>query len=515
MTPLMLKQRTQKNVQPGDAIHRLSTLLALIGWLILPGNLQAQLFENLRSLDPRYPVGDLSITNATRGPKGIVAGDFNGDGRADFAVSDKNGSVTLYFSLGGAGFEPPFYLQTGNHELRGIVAADFNKDGRLDIATASPFSGTIHVLLNRATKVFEDSPVAAWQGVRDLLAADFDGDGTSDLVAAGPGAGLRQYKGLGDGRFGSLVSFQQLDGAGCTTDSDNFPQPAFFLHGFRAPGANKDSLVAAQGDGCSTLWVFRPDSQGILSITSTLTNLDVNAIAVGAVRMPKASGALDLVTSSLDGGYVEVREFDTSIGTFKSEATQRIQIAGAPRSLKLTDWDQDGWNDLAVVQRFTDTVTLYNNTNGTFVPGPKLSVGRLPRELEAADFTADGQQDLVVVNRYSLDVTLVAGFPGKGSFSALDQVYAVEGTVTGLDVRDFNKDGKLDLAAGYLDCRILFLQGNGDGTFASGRLIYSPCFLPTNHASWRSETSTRTEISISQEQDSMEFSSSQRTKAIS
>ena len=114
--------------------------LLVTAWLfLLPGLCvtQAQLFDNLKSLAPRLPVGDPTILDASRGPKGIVAADFSGDGLADFAVSDKNGSITVYVSKGALGFEAPLYIRADTNELRGIVAADLNHDGAVDLITTS------------------------------------------------------------------------------------------------------------------------------------------------------------------------------------------------------------------------------------------------------------------------------------------------------------------------------------------------------------------------------------------
>jgi hypothetical protein len=73
-----------------------------------------QLLGHLRALGgTRYPVGDptLTVTNAfgreEDGPKDIAVADLDGDGKADFAAANKDGSVTVYFGTGDGRFGAP------------------------------------------------------------------------------------------------------------------------------------------------------------------------------------------------------------------------------------------------------------------------------------------------------------------------------------------------------------------------------------------------------------------------
>src|SRR5438477_7897909 len=165
------------------------------------------LFDNLRAFSTRLPVGDpdLAPTNSggqiLDGPKDIAVADLNGDGLPDFAVANKDGSVTVYFGLGNARFGPPTHLHTTGTELRGIVCADLTGDGRRDIAVGAPYDGKVFLFVNQGNGTFTLTNLVAWVGARDLAAGDFDGDGLLALAVAGTTNRVAHFHSLGGGAF--------------------------------------------------------------------------------------------------------------------------------------------------------------------------------------------------------------------------------------------------------------------------------------------------------------------------
>jgi hypothetical protein len=84
-------------------------------------------------------------------PAGVIAGDFNGDGKTDFALStdhvpgtDRVGTLTVYTGNGArGGFNTPAELITGVRPY-GLVTGDFNRDGRADFAVGNLEPSTTH-----------------------------------------------------------------------------------------------------------------------------------------------------------------------------------------------------------------------------------------------------------------------------------------------------------------------------------------------------------------------------------
>ena len=117
------------------------------------GSLQtanADLYENLKAFSARLDVGDPTIAaeGLNEGPKSIVADDFNRDGNPDIAVSNLDGTITVYAGQSGGEFSNPFHIATGARSLREIIAADFNQDRYLDLAVAAPFDGVVYLCFN-------------------------------------------------------------------------------------------------------------------------------------------------------------------------------------------------------------------------------------------------------------------------------------------------------------------------------------------------------------------------------
>src|SRR5262249_50260929 len=136
--------------------------------------------------------------------------DFNGDGRLDLAtanVGTSPGQVSVFLGRGDGTFQDEMRSAVGNAAFY-LVAGDFNGDGRLDLAVSNQDSKDISLLLGHGDGTFEKQFVtlvgtSGWA----LITGDFNGDGRLDLVSApqpGFAAGVTSAAlllGRGDGPF--------------------------------------------------------------------------------------------------------------------------------------------------------------------------------------------------------------------------------------------------------------------------------------------------------------------------
>ncbi|MHB8420153.1 MAG: FG-GAP and VCBS repeat-containing protein [Myxococcales bacterium] len=343
------------------------------------------------------------------------------------------------------------------------VAGDFDGTGNLDLAVAQapdasdPYSrGDLSMLLgdgqgDLASPTIE-RVLSPGDALGSMAAADFDGDGKLDLVAVSSLGRLEMFPGNGDGTF-AAPRFTPALGAGGTPAVADFDGDGHDDVAVPLPGLDAIGLFLGRGDGTfATMKVITASTDPGLDRIEAIGEGDLN----GDCRPDLAavvSQANDTANPAIPPEDEVVSLLNRGNGTFRPGPDVSIgdQEVGFACSLVVTDMNGDGKPDLAIGVQLTGpsgtnggvVYVVPNQGGGTFAGADGLDLYTTTDQLAAGDF--DGGGGLAVGGPYP---DIVLGGKQMGAVESLptDAANPWAGGDSLVVPGDFNGDGKGDVA---------------------------------------------------------------------
>jgi len=418
--------------------------------------------------------------------------DVDGDANRDLLFTNGTGVGVLRANGGGSFQAEVDYLTGFSPGL--FIPADFDADSKLDLAVPNLGDGPISVsiLRNQGNGTFEtrvDYPTLWWDGaiIGEGIAvppevmgafgmADLNRDGVSDIVIGNTGENSGEILGgtvsvrLGrsDGTLAPQINYRvapmvaELSVA--VGDVNGDCNPDVVSDGSTAAAAA--SLMIGNGDGT------------FMAATEHGPPGYARGIGLGDLD---GDGDLDLV---LGKGSVTASGPDLRVllnagnATFAPEVNYKITthpVFANTSHLLVDDLNKDGREDVVVVNGANYTLSvLLGRGDGTLYPAVEYAFADSPSGGVVTGFVAigdlDGDQhvDLVVSHAGTSTpvgkVSMLHG-NGDGTFAPRTDLLSIlqPGNVA---LRDFNRDGKLDIAvADYARGTVAILFSDGDGSF--------------------------------------------------
>jgi hypothetical protein len=363
--------------------------------------------------------------NLSTNLRGLTTADLDGDGDNDIIVSkSSNSQISVHLNDGAGSFSSGTDYSVGSSPSA-ISVADLDNDGDIDVTVTYSSGNNVSVLLNNGNGTFGSAVnYTAAFSIEDVTHEDVNGDGYLDILLARYQLGVLLND--GDGTFGSLLSYS---GSGNST------------LGQRIGMADMDN------DG---------DLDAVMAATSLYT-----------------SQRLQIV-------------YNTGNGVFEGNETFELE-GKAVRDLVTSDFDNDGWADIAIVDSENNVVQVFtNNGDGTIDTTATVSVNDDPIALTAADYDGDGDLDIAVYNEYEQFISIILN-NGNATFGSATTYQTNQLTAfnPGMVSADFDGDNRLDIA---------FTYGNGFNVM----LPTPPLAAPSNPATglnFYSTTGTSTGVS--------------------
>lgn len=324
----------------------------------------------------------------------------------------------------------PSYSLSKNTQ-NGSTVGDFDNDGFMDVATVSFQDSKISIVLNQKNRTFDPRlSFLAGSGSRAITAGDFNNDKNLDLATVNYyGNSVSVFLGQGDGNFDNKVDYSTLSAYPTNIITGDFNNDKNLDLAFTSLDYYNFGVLLGQGNGS-----FNKAITQVIGITNLMDlvsgyfntddKMDLAVIGGGAVWTLAGKGD----------------------GTFINPVRRPLPGSSGWSNVILGDLDQDSKIDLIAGLVGGDMAVFFGKGDGEFespryYPAGGGGGGALSdNPICIGDLDSDGITDLVSGN-IGLEI-----LKKSGSRDYTISQHLGNNLINGVNCRDFDNDGKMDLA---------------------------------------------------------------------
>ena len=365
-------------------------------------------------------------------PVSIAVGDFNGDGMQDLAVAN-NGSntVTILLGNGEGAFRalPGPVLSSRFFNLPSyIVAGDFNGDGVPDLAVTNAGSNTVTVLLGIGGVKFNFAGnLTVGLSPEFVTVGDFNGDGIPDLAVANAGSNTATVLlGLGDGTFATTATSPGTGSAPYAIAAGDFNGDGLADLAIADYGSDDVRVLMAEKQTAMATATGISLSNGLQQVEASYPG-DSNYAASnsGAITVgePIAPLTLTVTPSSLTITLIQALTVTVSVSV----------PAGSPAPTGLVTLSAGSYAPAAAM--LSGGVATFDFPAGTLAAGSDtLTANYMPDAASSSDYASSTASSTVVVTVAQPALALSV----SPADSALGQAVTLTATLSGYDAQQIN-----------------------------------------------------------------------------
>lgn len=366
----------------------------------------------------------------------VVAGDFNGDLKPDFATANhQNSQIAVRLGNGAGGF-PTLVSTPAPNKPAVVTTGDVNGDGKLDVATVGDVP-EVEVMQGLGTGAFLASPVfGLGANTWGPVATDYNHDGKPDILVSGYLANsMFAFTGNGAGGFSAQVLNPAAGAPRRLAVSDLNSDGKV---DYAVANQTSNDVVVSLGTGTATFGAGVQYAVGTFPLSAHIADFNLD-------------GKQDIVTPNMNSNNLSYLS-GNGVGGFAAAVNTALGIS--PQCAETADFDGDGDTDVFIGSSGEKVFrVLLCDGAGAFPASGLTSVSTVNEThgcVAVADVNLDGVQDVAVgtvnTTSTSLNVRVLTG-AGAGTFSAYATIstFSTNPAATSVKLGDADGDGRPDL----------------------------------------------------------------------